>query len=135
MLHPLKSSSTFECDGCSHHASFHNLENKAEDEVQKRWEIEQKARETEAQANNTLKSRKRPRQIEAAASTSNGRLLIEEHAFDDDEGSDTVSTITTRSKATTRKNKPAVRGRALQGQSRFNRGQGVSERIVLLDDD
>ncbi|KAF2812082.1 uncharacterized protein BDZ99DRAFT_383278 [Mytilinidion resinicola] len=103
MLHPLKSSSTFECDGCSHHASFHNLENKAEDEVRKRWEVEQKAKEAEAQLHNASKSRKRPRLIEGAATTSNGRLLIEEHAFEemdnDQEGSHAAIMISTRSKA------------------------------------
>ncbi|KAF1941339.1 hypothetical protein EJ02DRAFT_423172 [Clathrospora elynae] len=40
MLHPLKSSSSYECDGCGHHASFHTMENKTEDEIRKRWEVE-----------------------------------------------------------------------------------------------
>ena len=31
---------SFECDGCGHHASFHSLENKEEDEVFKRWRDE-----------------------------------------------------------------------------------------------
>ncbi|KAF2260587.1 hypothetical protein CC78DRAFT_24734 [Lojkania enalia] len=47
MLHPLKSASSYECDGCNHHASFHSMENKAEDEVRKRWELEAKAKEEE----------------------------------------------------------------------------------------
>ncbi|KAI8935435.1 hypothetical protein NX059_008012 [Plenodomus lindquistii] len=42
MLHPLKSSSSYECDGCAHHASFHSMENKSEDEIRKRWEQEAK---------------------------------------------------------------------------------------------
>ncbi|KAH7396916.1 hypothetical protein DE146DRAFT_658165 [Phaeosphaeria sp. MPI-PUGE-AT-0046c] len=42
MLHPLKSASSYECDGCSHHASFHSMENKLEDDVRKRWEQEAK---------------------------------------------------------------------------------------------
>ncbi|CAE6996622.1 hypothetical protein CFE70_000338 [Pyrenophora teres f. teres 0-1] len=40
MLHPLKLASSYECDGCGHHASFHSMENKAEDEIRKRWESE-----------------------------------------------------------------------------------------------
>ncbi|KAK6432136.1 hypothetical protein LTR95_011694 [Oleoguttula sp. CCFEE 5521] len=37
MLHPIKAASSFECDGCAHHASFHSLENLAEDAVVKKW--------------------------------------------------------------------------------------------------
>ncbi|RMZ74440.1 hypothetical protein GMOD_00003480 [Pyrenophora seminiperda CCB06] len=36
--------SSYECDGCGHHASFHSMENKAEDEIRKRWEAEAKAK-------------------------------------------------------------------------------------------
>ena len=35
MLHPLKLSSSFECDGCGHHASFHQMRSKTEDETTK----------------------------------------------------------------------------------------------------
>ncbi|KAF2025888.1 hypothetical protein EK21DRAFT_20227, partial [Setomelanomma holmii] len=42
MLHPLKSASSYECDGCNHHASFHSMENKTEDEIRTRWEQEAK---------------------------------------------------------------------------------------------
>ncbi|KAF2468438.1 uncharacterized protein BDR25DRAFT_344186 [Lindgomyces ingoldianus] len=63
MLHPLKSASSYECDGCSHHASFHSMENKAEDEVRKRWENE--AREKEERENGLAeRPRKRLREIE-----------------------------------------------------------------------
>ncbi|KAJ4371430.1 hypothetical protein N0V83_004647 [Neocucurbitaria cava] len=63
MLHPLKSSSSYECDGCAHHASFHSMENKDEDALRKRWEQEarEKAeREEEAQS----RPKKRVRTIE-----------------------------------------------------------------------
>ncbi|KNG49768.1 hypothetical protein DDE82_006254 [Stemphylium lycopersici] len=63
MLHPLKSSSSYECDGCGHHASFHNMENKTEDEIRKRWEIEAKEKaelDDEAQQ----RPKKRTRAIE-----------------------------------------------------------------------
>ncbi|KAF2488502.1 hypothetical protein BU16DRAFT_473881 [Lophium mytilinum] len=124
MLHPLKSSSTFECDGCSHHASFHNLENKAEDEVRKRWEVEQKAKEAEAQLNNASKSRKRPRLTDVPGSSLNfdfswgNRLLIDQRVnrevHDDLEGSEdavpiTTRMITVRPKAST-KSRPARKG-------------------------
>jgi hypothetical protein len=32
-----KAATSFECDGCSHHASFHSLENPAEDAVIRKW--------------------------------------------------------------------------------------------------
>lgn len=38
MVHPLKAATTFDCDGCGHHASFHKMDNEQEDEVMKRWE-------------------------------------------------------------------------------------------------
>lgn len=43
-----KAATSFECDGCQHHASYHSLENPEEDAVLKKWE----AHET---SNTTLK--------------------------------------------------------------------------------
>ena len=37
MLHPVKAATSFECDGCAHHASFHSLENPAEDAIIAKW--------------------------------------------------------------------------------------------------
>lgn len=42
MLHPVKAATSFECDGCNHHASFHSLENPAEDAILRKWEAEEK---------------------------------------------------------------------------------------------
>ena len=39
MIHPVKAATSFECDGCSHHASYHKMENKAEDEIISRWKV------------------------------------------------------------------------------------------------
>lgn len=44
-----KAASSFECDGCGHHASFHSLENPAEDAVREKW-AEQAAQAKEQQA-------------------------------------------------------------------------------------
>lgn len=38
MVHPLKAATTFDCDGCGHHASFHKMDNPQDDEVVRRWE-------------------------------------------------------------------------------------------------
>ncbi|KAL5116383.1 hypothetical protein ACEQ8H_005731 [Pleosporales sp. CAS-2024a] len=62
MLHPLKSASSYECDGCSHHASFHSMENKMEDEVRKRWE--QEAKDTTDQDGQQQRPKKRPRLLQ-----------------------------------------------------------------------
>lgn len=37
MVHPLKAATSFDCDGCGHHASFHQMENPAEEEAASRW--------------------------------------------------------------------------------------------------
>lgn len=34
----MQAATSFECDGCQHHASFHSLENPDEDAVLKKWE-------------------------------------------------------------------------------------------------
>lgn len=41
MVHPLKAASTFECDGCGHHASFHKMDNQKEEEITRRWKVEE----------------------------------------------------------------------------------------------
>lgn len=58
-----QSASSYDCDGCNHHASFHSMENKTEDEIRKRWEQEAKdkaERDEEAQQ----RPKKRVRAIE-----------------------------------------------------------------------
>lgn len=43
-----QAATSFECDGCTHHASYHSLENPAEDAVLKKWvEQESEARGSE----------------------------------------------------------------------------------------
>ncbi|KAG9184975.1 hypothetical protein G6011_11805 [Alternaria panax] len=64
MLHPLKSSSSYECDGCGHHASFHTMENRAEDEIRRRWEVEAAERRKEEEEEGRQRPKKRQRAIE-----------------------------------------------------------------------
>ena len=60
MLHPVKAATSFECDGCGHHASFHSLENPAEDTIVKKWaEEEEKQREEKQAAGGAGRKRKR----------------------------------------------------------------------------
>jgi hypothetical protein len=58
-----QSASSYDCDGCSHHASFHSMENKQEDEIRKRWETESREKKFLQDDDNT-RPRKRPRQLE-----------------------------------------------------------------------
>lgn len=44
MAHPLKADASFDCDGCGHHASFHDLENRREEEIVRRWKAEETRR-------------------------------------------------------------------------------------------
>ncbi|KAI4225453.1 MAG: hypothetical protein LQ349_007061 [Xanthoria aureola] len=44
MIHPLKASTSFECDGCGHHASFHKMDNHQDDETVRRWKTDEEDR-------------------------------------------------------------------------------------------
>ncbi|KAH4014864.1 hypothetical protein HBH69_165950 [Parastagonospora nodorum] len=115
MLHPLKSTSSYECDGCAHHASFHSMENKAEDEVRKQWEKEAAEKEEE---DSQQRSKKRP------------RLLLREKA-----SSETMDSVfgqaRGRAAATTTKTRrvAATKGRA-RGKGRV---EGEEEAVIELD--
>ena len=49
MIHPLKAASSFECDGCGHHASFHKMDNQKEEEIISRWKVEKAEKTNEGQ--------------------------------------------------------------------------------------
>ena len=59
-----QSTSSFECDGCTHHASFHSMENKEEDAIRKRWEQEARDKALREQQELEDRPRKKPRAIE-----------------------------------------------------------------------
>lgn len=55
----LQAATSFDCDGCNHHASFHSLENPAEDAVLQRWAEQESASAQAPQAiSGTNKKRK-----------------------------------------------------------------------------
>ncbi|EMF14709.1 uncharacterized protein SEPMUDRAFT_83262 [Sphaerulina musiva SO2202] len=60
MLHPAATS--FDCDGCGHHASFHSLENSFETAILEKWSAQQES--TTGGATNTGTSKKRRRIVE-----------------------------------------------------------------------
>ena len=73
----LQATSSFDCDGCGHHASFHTMENPGEQEIVRRW---QATAEAEAQAQALLQSaapaRKRARNAIEAAPSEHARLVV-----------------------------------------------------------
>ncbi|KAK5115308.1 hypothetical protein LTR62_001508 [Meristemomyces frigidus] len=77
MLHPVKAATSFECDGCNHHASFHLLENPTEDTVLKKW-AEQEVRERDSQATVTNGSKKRKALTQAVAAPGEFDVRFEE---------------------------------------------------------
>ena len=74
MLHPVKAATSFECDGCNHHASFHSLENPAEDAIIARWEEQEAASKAVVAASKALVSAQR--QAIAGAGESRKRRRI-----------------------------------------------------------
>ena len=67
MLTGGKAATSFECDGCNHHASFHSLENKDEDAILKKWEEQQRDPNITNQTQTVIgASRKRKRIAEKA---------------------------------------------------------------------
>ena len=56
----MQAATSFECDGCQHHASFHSLENPDEDAVLKKWEEQENSFVLQKQAT-VGASRKRKR--------------------------------------------------------------------------
>ncbi|KAK6441610.1 hypothetical protein LTR95_002148 [Oleoguttula sp. CCFEE 5521] len=79
MLHPIKAASSFECDGCAHHASFHSLENPAEDAVVKKWAAaEQLAKEQQQAIAGAGGSKKRKLLVERDTGASAELVELEE---------------------------------------------------------
>lgn len=72
-----QAATSFECDGCNHHASFHSLENEAEDVILKKWSAQEA--ENDAQSASGA-SKKRRRIVDKASET----LEILELPDDDD---------------------------------------------------
>ena len=48
MIHPIKAATSFECDGCGHHASFHRMENQQEQEIAQKWKVQEEMRASPA---------------------------------------------------------------------------------------
>ncbi|OJD29183.1 uncharacterized protein BKCO1_8900020 [Diplodia corticola] len=77
---PTQVTSSFTCDGCNHHASFHNMSSPTDDAIIARWTTEQSTDPPPA----APRSRKRPRRalIEAPPSVTNSAAPTEHEPAD-----------------------------------------------------
>lgn len=63
MQHPQQAGTSYLCDGCGHHASFHGMEGREEEEVVGRWKAEAEAERGVAGGGGEKKRGKRRRMI------------------------------------------------------------------------
>ena len=88
MAHPLKADASFDCDGCGHHASFHDLENRREEEIVRRWKAEEQRDRLREETQEMLQAdqmglqmseapvrRKRKRHVQANANPTRGSVV------------------------------------------------------------
>jgi len=83
MLNPLQAASSFACDGCGHHASFHNLRNPGEDDDAP---VEEQMLLTNGTRNITNGSgRKRSATVAGNTGSAQGRITRGRDRADDEE--------------------------------------------------
>lgn len=54
-----QAATSFECDGCSHHASYHNLDNPSEDAILAKWSAQEKAVITQQQPTTSSRNKRK----------------------------------------------------------------------------
>ncbi|KAL9582491.1 MAG: hypothetical protein Q9212_003263 [Teloschistes hypoglaucus] len=55
MIHPLKAATSFECDGCGHHASFHKMDNRQDEEYERQWKSQQQILDADQACKQTVR--------------------------------------------------------------------------------
>lgn len=70
-----QAATSFECDGCGHHASFHSLENPAEDAVIKKWSEQETASSHSKQTAAGASNKKRRLLASTAAETGDADVV------------------------------------------------------------
>ena len=94
MIHPLKAATSFECDGCGHHASFHKMENPVEDSYVERALLD--LRMEEAAASRTQTSREIDFELDVIHGSSPKRRRL---AITDDKHSDDTTFVPVKSRS------------------------------------
>lgn len=116
----LQSASSYDCDGCSHHASFHSMENRIEDEIRKRWEQEAKDKaERDDEGQQPPKKRVRAIEYQQAAGP-----------IPDEELQEAMGMGNTRAKAAARSRAPNKRAGA-----RVAAGKAKGKVTEIMDDE
>ncbi|KAJ6257368.1 hypothetical protein Dda_8257 [Drechslerella dactyloides] len=125
MVHPLKATSSFDCDGCGHHASFHRMKSHEE-------EVEQAARVRDAMAE--VHSREvRLRTITGVEDAASLNVEIEDDDLTLDDVEEEVHTRRKKRRVVKRAGSEASEGgsgRALTGTRRGKRNR-AGEAVVL----
>lgn len=65
--HIKQAATSFECDGCGHHASYHNLDNPSEDAILAKWSAAQVKLASTQQQQPTTSSRNKRKRITSQA--------------------------------------------------------------------
>jgi hypothetical protein len=110
-------------DGCTHHASFHNMENQSDDAIVKRWQaVEREQQDKNGQSG----ARKRPRKAIEGASTGQSH-----------ENAVRFGSVPTDAEAQAGSSRPGpnVRTRNRRGNNEENIGNSGPSRIIELSDD
>ncbi|KAI4241931.1 MAG: hypothetical protein LQ352_007362 [Teloschistes flavicans] len=50
-----QAATSFECDGCGHHASFHKMDNRQDEEYERQWKSQQQARDGDQASQQTIR--------------------------------------------------------------------------------
>jgi hypothetical protein len=54
-----QAATSFECDGCGHHASYHNLDNPSEDAILAKWSAQEKIMSTQQQPTTSSRNKRK----------------------------------------------------------------------------
>jgi hypothetical protein len=60
---PKQAATSFECDGCGHHASYHNLDNPSEDAILAKWSAQDRNTSAQQQQQQPTSSRNKRKRI------------------------------------------------------------------------
>lgn len=111
-LHPVKAATSFECDGCNHHASFHSLENPTEDAIIARWGAQEAENRIERQA---IAGANKKRKRIADKPANEEEILGLPGVFEIVDGDDTEETVEEKVVMVAEVKKGSATGRARNG--------------------
>lgn len=84
MIHPLKAATSFECDGCGHHASFHKMDNRQDEEYERQWKSQQQTLDADQACKQTFR-RSVAARVESQGSEQRQRQQRQQRQLEDKE--------------------------------------------------